>query len=107
MLNGPVWLHCKTVPLVDLAFGTLASVATGGGGPMQSGGFRKGTPSSSLARNVASRNGPDVSFGGGKDGRYLLGHSAEKCPVWRHTQHWYRDFPFFGSVGSAAKHLSE
>ena len=90
MLNGQVWLPGKAslLPWVGLAFGTLTSVAIGGGGPMQSGGTRKGTPSSTLALNVASSNGPDGSFLGGKDGRKVLGHSAAKWPVWRHTQHW-------------------
>ena len=71
MLNGQVWLPgtAALLPWKGLAFGTLTSVAIGGGGPMKSGGTRNGTPSSTLALNVASNNGPDGNFLGGKDGR--------------------------------------
>ena len=87
MLNGPAWLHCKTVPLVGLAFGTLASVATGGGGPMQSGGTLNGTPSSNVELPMLGL-GSAGSFFGGNNGRKVLGHSAVKWPACRHIQHW-------------------
>ena len=64
---GATWMLKGHV--CGLAFGTLNSVATGGGGPMHSGGFRNGTPSSTLDLKKESSNGPAGSFFGGKDGR--------------------------------------
>ena len=86
MLNGQVWLPDEAALLsgAGFAFGTLTSVAIGGGGPMQPGGTRNGTPMAPPAVGPGSA----ARVFGGNNGLQILGQSALEWPVWWQSQHW-------------------
>ena len=70
MFTGLAWLPDDDALLsgAGLAFGTLASVADGGGGPMESGGTRNGT---SVCSNMAP-----PTMGSGPTGRFFGGSAV-------------------------------
>ena len=81
MFNGLAWLPDEDALLsgAGVAFGILASVANGGGAPMESGGTRNVTPVCSNMAPPAMGSGPTGRFfGGSAVGFQIIGQSALK-----------------------------